>query len=91
MWAEAVVAGIGRQRFKDVKEGLKKELEKREWFNEKALKIAVNMYKKKVESGGRTSQAVSRSVATTSSTSVCHLLMSLLQKTYACKNGIWQK
>ena len=70
MWAEAVVADIGRQRFKDVKEGLRKELEKREWFNEKTLKIAVSMYKKKVETDGRTSQAVSRSVATTSSTSV---------------------
>ena len=69
MWAEAVVADIDRQWFKDVKEGLKKELEKRECFNEKALKIAVSIYEKKVETGGRTSQAVSRSVATTSSTS----------------------
>ena len=68
-WAEAVVADIGRQRFKDVKEVVKKEFEKREFLNEKALKIAVSIYEKKVETGGRTSQAVSRSVATTSSTS----------------------
>ena len=78
MWAEAVVADIGRQRFKDVKEGLRKELEKREWFNEKTLKIAVSMYEKKVETGGRTSQAVSSSIATTSSTSVRSGKLSLI-------------
>ena len=55
MWAKAIVADISRQRLKDVKEDLKKELEKRECFNEKALKIAVSIYEKEVETGRRTS------------------------------------
>ena len=74
LWAEKVVEDLGRQRFKDVTEGLKRELESKQWFNEKALKLAVTAYGKKVDIGGRMPQhppvsaSVSKTVATASST-----------------------
>ena len=66
----------GETRFKDVADGLKRELEKRQRFIEKTLKLATTAYGTKVETRGRMPQhppvsaSGSKDVATTSSTEV---------------------
>lgn len=56
LWAETVVTELGRQRFKSNSDGLKKELMKRGWLNDKTLKLTVREYEKRLDTESRKPQ-----------------------------------